>query len=174
MIRTITAATAAAVFLLAVAAQAPAAAREMQAPEPAGPGVYVTLGLFIPYEGDMDPGPAAGLGLEYAAGGESLFGEVLFSNLDTSLATPDETDNWLFTLGYKTDFGKWRRAKLGAGLTVHRIDLGSNVEMTSVMPMLLGEYTLRGDWLVQLKATAEVKSGATRHGGYIFGVLYNF
>jgi len=137
---------------------------------------YIGVGAFIPKESDIDTGFGATVGFEIASENEAVFIDATFSQTgkDASILwASGDVDHTVFNLGYKTNFGKWKKWMIGAEIQSHKMDF-ENRRMSTLTVAGLMEYRITNKMSAKLISSQRARKSNVRFGVFQLDVVRYF
>jgi hypothetical protein len=138
--------------------------------------LYIAIGPVVPKEGDVDPGMGMTVGLEYAGDAEAAFVDatVTKTGKDSLLSTsPGDVRHTVINVGYKTNFGKWRRWMVGAALQTHKMNFRDHRKIALTVAAL-AEYKIGKKTSVQFISSQVTKKSDIRFGVFQVNIVRYF
>lgn len=136
-----------------------------------------TLGAggVLPNEGDLDAGWALSLGYKFQMDKDIMFLDLMYAQTGVNVAAGPlagaDVDHNILNLGYMTPLNGRQSLRVGAGVSLHQMDIGTAGKMTKMTPMSVLEYDLSDRWSVRLQSATPGKKNQVRFGNAIAAML---
>jgi hypothetical protein len=137
--------------------------------------VYLGAGYFIPNEGALRGSPIGGLEYKYSYGKEAAFLDFLYSTSQSDSPLNGVTNsikNYITQIGYMRNPGGSRMFRLGGGLQIHRMEIGSLMSSTKTTLTGIAEYDISKSASFRLQASAKTKMRSTPFGSYLIAAVF--